>query len=74
MNAKVQAAFASFGVLLAVWISLVELNKPELYDLVTFIKGATFTAWTAAALFFETNSVQADKPDTAQVLPSKETQ
>lgn len=59
MNSKVTAAFISFAILLAVWIGLAEAAKTELSDLLVFVKGATITAWTAAALFFETadNSV-----------------
>jgi hypothetical protein len=58
VNTKVIASFIAFAVLLIVWIYLAEsiTAHPELSDLLIFVKGATVTAWTAAALFFETNS------------------
>lgn len=56
MNEKVKAAFIAFALLLMVWVLLAIYAKPELAELLTFVKGATVTAWTAAALFFETNA------------------
>lgn len=58
MNTKVIGAFISFIVLLAVWIALTLLKNPDLAGLLDFVKGATMTAWTACALFFETASVK----------------
>ena len=58
MNTKVIGAFISFTVLLAVWIGLTLLKNPDLAGLLDFVKGATMTAWTACALFFETASAK----------------
>lgn len=58
MNTKVIGAFISFTGLLAVWIALTLLKNPDLVGLLDFVKGATMTAWTACALFFETASAK----------------
>ena len=59
MNQKVLASFISFAILLAVWIALTLLKNPDLVGLLDFVKGATMTAWTACALFFETDKAEA---------------
>lgn len=53
MNQKVLASFIFFVLLLATWIALALIAKPELSGLLDFVKSATLTAWTASALFFE---------------------
>ena len=64
MNDKVKASFACFFTLLLIWITLAEWGKPELGDILTLVKGATFTSWTACALFFETDPAKPAPPAT----------
>lgn len=64
MNQKVLASFISFAILLAVWIALTLLKNPDLSGLLDFVKGATMTAWTACALFFETSTTKGTSGDT----------